>query len=88
MCFSLAKWGTRTRTMPIDNRDWYRAEHGARRQAERRRARRTLWLTRAAIGGLFLLALGLAAPLLGNVAANMACSRGFSLIIIQTGGCP
>ena len=88
MCFSLAKWGTRTRTMPIDNRDWYRAEHRVRRQAERRRARRTLWLTRAAIGGLFLLALGLAAPLLGNVAANMACSRGFSLIIIQTGGCP
>jgi hypothetical protein len=61
--------------MPIDNRDWYRAEHRVRRQAERRRARRTLWLTRAAIGGLFLLALGLAAPLLGNVAANMACRR-------------
>ena len=88
MCFSLAKWGTRTRTMPIDNRDWYRAEHRARRQAEQRRALRTFWLTRAAIGGLFLLALGVAAPLLGNVAANMACSRGFSLIIIQTGGCP
>ena len=74
--------------MPIDNRDWYRADHRARQQAERRRTHRTLWLTRAAIGGLFVIALGLAVPLLGNVVANMACSRGFSLTIIQTGGCP
>jgi hypothetical protein len=37
---------------------------------------------------LFVIALGLAVPLLGNVAANMACSRSFSVIIIQIGGCP
>ena len=74
--------------MPIDNRDWYRADHRPRHQAERRRTHRTLWLTRAAIGGLLVIALDLAVPLLGNVANNIACSRGFSLIIIQTGGCP
>ena len=84
----LTRAATHIRRMPIDNRHWYRADHRARQQAERRRTHRTLWLTRAAIGGLLVIALGLAVPLLGNVAANMACSRGFSLIIIQTGGCP
>ena len=84
----LARAATHIRRMPIDNRDWYRADYRARQQAERRLTHRTLWLTRAAIGGLFVIALGLAVPLRGNVGANMACSRGFSLIIIQTGGCP
>jgi hypothetical protein len=73
--------------MPIDNRDWYRADHRARHQAERRRIRRSRWFTRAVIGGLLLAAFGLAAPLFGNILANMACSRGFPLIIIQTGSC-
>jgi hypothetical protein len=76
--------------MPIDNRQWYRAEHRAMRQAERRQTRRKQWLYRAAIGLLFAGVIALAAPLLGNVAVNMACSRGgVPLIIIQVGGgCP
>jgi hypothetical protein len=75
--------------MPIEDRDWYRAEYREREAAKQRQARRKLWLVRATIGVLFVIVFALAAPLLGNVVTNMRCNRGFPLIIIQVGGgCP
>ena len=77
--------------MPIEDRDWYRAEHREREAMLRRQARRKLWLVRATIGVLFAIVFALAAPLLGsNVATNMRCNRGgFSVIIFVIGGdCP
>ena len=39
--------------MPIEDREWYRAEYRERQAALRRQARRKLWFVRAAIGVLF-----------------------------------
>jgi hypothetical protein len=76
--------------MPLQDRDWYRAEHRERQAKRPRQVRRKLWPVWATIGVLFATVFALAAPLLSSVATNMRCNRGgFSVIIFLIGGdCP
>jgi hypothetical protein len=75
--------------MGLEDREWYRAEFRAREAAQRRQARRKVWLRRATISVLLVIVCALATPLLGNVATNMRCNRGVAVITFQIGGgCP
>ena len=59
--------------MPIEDREWYRAEYRERQAALRRQARRKLWFVRATIGVLFAIVFALAAPILNLTISPPTC---------------